>query len=87
MQDPAAPALRLPSATADELRAGVEAKDARAVREVVFRLDQGTLRVAEKGAQGWVIHGFIQQAINQYFGLRLCTTKLGAVRQRVQRSG
>ena len=69
MQDPAAPALRLPSATAGELRAGVEAKDARAVREVVFRLDQGTLRVAEKGAQGWVIHGWIQQAINQYFGL------------------
>src|SRR5438105_14409171 len=69
MHDPAAPELRLASASADELRAGVEAKEPRAVREVVYRLDQGTLRVAEKGAQGWVIHGFIQTAINLYFGL------------------
>ena len=69
MRDPAAAELRLPSASADELRAGIVAKDPAAVREVVFRLDQGTLRVAEKSAAGWTIHGFIQSAINLYFGL------------------
>ena len=78
MQDYAAEELRLPGATADALRAAVEEahsdrqaleRNARAVREVIFRLDQGTLRVAEKTASGWVIHGFIQQAINLFFGL------------------
>jgi 2,3,4,5-tetrahydropyridine-2,6-dicarboxylate N-succinyltransferase len=78
MQDPAAEGLRMPQASADSLRAAVEeaerdraslGRHANAVREVVHRLDQGTLRVAEKGAAGWVIHGWIQQAINLYFGL------------------
>src|SRR5207245_2215525 len=59
MQDPAATELRLPQASADALRAAVEEaqrdrasldRHANAVREVVYRLDQGTLRVAEKGA-------------------------------------
>jgi len=78
MQNPAAEELRLPGASADALRAAVgEAqkdggsleRHANAVREVIYRLDQGTLRVAEKGAEGWTIHGWIQEAINLYFGL------------------
>jgi len=44
-------------------------RQANAIREVVYRLDQGTLRVAEKGPRGWEIHGWIQQAINLFFGL------------------
>src|SRR2546422_4308165 len=78
MQDPAATELRLPQASADALRAagGGAQRDrapldrpANAGRGVVYRLDQGTLRVAEKGATGWAIHGWIQQAINLFFGL------------------
>jgi 2,3,4,5-tetrahydropyridine-2-carboxylate N-succinyltransferase len=78
MRDPASPELRLPSASAAELRAAVEAatadraqvqRHANAVREVIHRLDQGALRVAEKEPQGWTIHGWIQSAINLYFGL------------------
>jgi 2,3,4,5-tetrahydropyridine-2-carboxylate N-succinyltransferase len=78
MQNPAAAELRLPQASADALREAVgEAvrdgasltRHANAVREVIHRLDQGTLRVAEKGPQGWTIHGWIQQAINLFFGL------------------
>jgi len=36
----------------------------------------------------WEHQAYLTKALNgfyQYFGLRLCTTKLGAVRQRVQR--
>jgi 2,3,4,5-tetrahydropyridine-2-carboxylate N-succinyltransferase len=78
MQNPAAVELRLPQASNDALRAAVDeaqrdrasaARHANAVREVIYRLDQGTLRVAEKGAAGWVIHGWIQQAINLFFAL------------------
>ena len=78
MQNPAAEELRLPQASADALRAAVEEaqrdratqeRHASAVREVVYRLDQGTLRVAEKDSGGWKIHGWIQQAINLFFGL------------------
>jgi 2,3,4,5-tetrahydropyridine-2-carboxylate N-succinyltransferase len=69
--------MRLPNAGVEELRAAVEQAAAdkallsghhgQAVREVVHRLDQGALRVAEKGAQGWTINGWIQTAINLYF--------------------
>src|SRR6202158_5323924 len=78
MQNPAAEELRLPQASADALRAAVEEvqrdhgsleRHGNAVREVVYRLDQGTLRVAEKDTRGWTIHGWIQQAINLFFGL------------------
>jgi 2,3,4,5-tetrahydropyridine-2-carboxylate N-succinyltransferase len=78
MQNPAAEELRSPDAAPDALRAAVEEaqrdrgslqRHANAIREVVYRLDQGTLRVAEKGRQGWEIHGWIQQAINLFFGL------------------
>src|SRR5882762_3181162 len=78
MQNPAAEELRSPDASPDALRTAVEEaqrdrgslqRHANAIREVVYRLDQGTLRVAEKGRQGWEIHGWIQQAINLFFGL------------------
>jgi 2,3,4,5-tetrahydropyridine-2,6-dicarboxylate N-succinyltransferase len=69
MRDPAVPGLRAPAASTDELREGVAARDPQAVHEVIYRLDRGVLRVAEKTAQGWTIHGFIQQAINHYFSL------------------
>ena len=78
MQNPAAAELRLPEASPDALREAVGAavrdgsalaSHANAVREVIYRLDQGMLRVAEKGPQGWTIHGFIQQAINLFFQL------------------
>jgi 2,3,4,5-tetrahydropyridine-2-carboxylate N-succinyltransferase len=78
MRDPASPELRLPSASTDELRASIEAaladkrdlpRHGPAVREVIDRLDRGALRVAEKGAQGWIVHGWVQSAINLYFGV------------------
>ena len=73
--------MRLPDASAPELRAQVEAvlqdRDllqkghARAVREVVYRLDRGDLRVAERidGPERWIVHGWIQQSISLYFGI------------------
>jgi 2,3,4,5-tetrahydropyridine-2-carboxylate N-succinyltransferase len=78
MQNPAAEELRLPSATDAELRAEVEqaladrallqGRHGKAVREVVCRLDKGTLRVAEREAPGqWKVNGWIQSAINLYF--------------------
>jgi len=78
MHDHSAEELRLPYATSDELRSAVDAvqkdrsllaQNASAVREVIWRLDQGLLRVAEKGAAGWIIHGYVQQAINFYFAI------------------
>ncbi len=81
MQDPTNPELRLPEASVLELRAQVEAilqdrallqkGHARAVREVVYRLDQGELRVAERtsGPERWIVHGWIQQSISLYFAL------------------
>ncbi|MFL5312816.1 MAG: 2,3,4,5-tetrahydropyridine-2,6-dicarboxylate N-succinyltransferase [Myxococcales bacterium] len=81
MQDPTRPEMRLPEASVPELRAQVEAilqdrgllqkGQARAVHEVVYRLDQGELRVAERtsGPERWMVHGWIQQSISLYFGL------------------
>ena len=81
MQDPANPELRQPDASVAELRAQVEAiaeerallqkGHARAVREVVFRLDQGELRVAERtdGPDRWLVHAWIQQSISFYFAI------------------
>jgi len=71
VNDPTDPALRLPDATGDELRALVEQGSAPAVRETVYRLDQGALRVAERVQtdERWLVHGWIQKAINLYFGL------------------
>ena len=74
MHDPAAEELRLPGSEDSELQKAVQealsdrallaGRHGQAVREVIFRLDRGALRVAEKGASGWMIHGWIQQAIN-----------------------
>jgi len=81
MQDPRNPELRLPGASVAELRAQVEAVqqdrgllqkgNARAVREVVYRLDQGELRVAERsdGPERWTVHAWIQQGISLYFSI------------------
>ena len=69
MKDPSAPELRLEGESVANLQALVGKGDARAVREVVYRLDQGTLRVAEKSESGWIVHGWIQQAVNLYFPL------------------
>jgi len=83
MHDPTRPDLRTPDASVADLRALVEeaARDpallkrgdahAGAVREVIYRLDRGVLRVAERveGPQRWQINGWLQQAINLYFGL------------------
>ncbi len=87
MHDPTNVDSRLPDAEAPALRALVEAavadrarlspadsQHARAVREVVYRLDQGALRVAERNADAdaaerWTVNGWVQHAINLYFGL------------------
>src|SRR6266850_1026644 len=79
MHDHSAEELRAPYATIDELKAAVQeatadrsrlADKASAVREVVWRLDQGALRVAERAPDGaperWTVHWWIQQAINLF---------------------
>jgi 2,3,4,5-tetrahydropyridine-2,6-dicarboxylate N-succinyltransferase len=42
---------------------------AAAVRQVVDLLDQGQLRVAEKGPAGWKVNAWVKEAILLYFGL------------------
>ena len=79
MQDPTTPELRKPKAPLEELQRSVSAaladrallkgEHARAVREVIWRLDQGELRVASKEPGGWVVHAWVQQAITLYFAL------------------
>ncbi|MFL5416521.1 MAG: 2,3,4,5-tetrahydropyridine-2,6-dicarboxylate N-succinyltransferase [Myxococcales bacterium] len=83
MHDPTRADLRTPDASVADLRALVEeaGRDpallkrgdahAAAVREVIYRLDRGVLRVAERveAPQRWQINGWLQQAINLYFGL------------------
>jgi 2,3,4,5-tetrahydropyridine-2-carboxylate N-succinyltransferase len=92
MIDPADPQQRLEGASDAELQQRVLAAvqergllgdlrgpHARAVREVVYRLDQGLLRVAERSADPaaagpgdegrWLVHGWIQQAVNLFFPL------------------
>ena len=79
MQDPTAPELRKPQAPVEELQRSVSATladrallkgdHARAVREIIWRLDQGELRVASKEASGWVVQAWVQQAITLYFAL------------------
>lgn len=53
-----------------ELEAGVAAGNERAVRTVLERLDDGTLRVAEKVDGEWIVHAWIKSAILAYFGLQ-----------------
>ena len=83
MHDPSEESQRLPQASDAELRALVQealqdrallaARPGQAVREVIHRLDQGALRIAERSPaaapERWLVHGWLQQAINLYFGL------------------
>ena len=39
----------------------------RAILEVIFRLDQGELRVAEKQKGHWVVHEWIKKAVLLFF--------------------
>jgi 2,3,4,5-tetrahydropyridine-2-carboxylate N-succinyltransferase len=45
-----------------------------AVSEVVDRLDQGTLRVAEKTETGWIVNEWIKKAVILYFPMRQMET-------------
>ncbi|MCB9663838.1 MAG: 2,3,4,5-tetrahydropyridine-2,6-dicarboxylate N-succinyltransferase [Alphaproteobacteria bacterium] len=57
----------------DELRQRIEASwaggepDVEAVQAVLEALDTGRLRVAEPEGDGWVVHGWVKQAILLYF--------------------
>ena len=42
---------------------------AEAVREVLALLDQGKVRVAEKGPQGWSVNAWVKEAILLYFAV------------------
>ena len=46
-----------------------ETKHADAVREAISLLDKGAVRVAERGSEGWVTHGWLKQAVLLYFSL------------------
>jgi len=48
----------------------VAAQGAATVAEVIALLDEGELRVAEKGADGWVVNEWAKKAILLYFRLR-----------------
>jgi 2,3,4,5-tetrahydropyridine-2-carboxylate N-succinyltransferase len=49
-----------------------------AVREVISRLDNGRLRVAEKTPEGWVVHGWVKKAILLFFSVaEMDTIELG----------
>src|SRR5206468_7657299 len=45
-----------------------------AVEGAIAALDAGDLRVAEPLGDGWVTHGWLQQAIALYFRLRVSAT-------------
>ena len=45
-----------------------------AVEAVIAGLDRGELRLAEKGADDWVVHAWVKQAILLYFRLRQMET-------------
>lgn len=46
---------------------GVRGKKGRVIDEVIAALDDGSLRVAEPGADGWITHAWIKRAILLYF--------------------
>ena len=50
--------------------------DREAVEETIAKLDNGTLRVAEKVNGEWIVHGWMKQAILLYF--RISEMKLGS---------
>ncbi|HVA33906.1 MAG TPA: 2,3,4,5-tetrahydropyridine-2,6-dicarboxylate N-succinyltransferase [Candidatus Baltobacteraceae bacterium] len=69
--------------TSEELRERIEAlargegnvrgRDGRAVDAVIEALDEGELRVAQPGADGWTTNAWIKQAILLYFARREAT--------------
>jgi len=74
---PADAVARWRDAVADgyEGRRPVDDPDVRgAVEATLAELDAGCLRVASKEAEGWVTHGWIQQAISLYFRQRVSAT-------------
>jgi 2,3,4,5-tetrahydropyridine-2-carboxylate N-succinyltransferase len=58
--------------------AGAQPLDAPAVRGAVegamAALDSGDLRIAEPEGDGWITHGWLQQAISLYFRIRVSAT-------------
>ena len=65
-------------ATITDAYAGTQPLDAPAVRGAVegamAALDAGDLRIAEPEGDGWVTHGWLQQAISLYFRMRVSAT-------------
>src|SRR5690606_3310276 len=54
-----------------------EARDA--VEETIDALDRGTVRVAERGEDGWTVNAWVKEAILLYFRLReMETVEVGA---------
>ncbi len=53
----------------DTLSPGTAGPARRAVEEVLAALDAGALRVAEPGAQGWVVHEWLKKAVLLSFRL------------------
>ncbi len=43
---------------------------ANAIRDVIEEVDKGRLRVAEPGANGWVVNEWVKQAILMYFSIQ-----------------
>jgi len=59
---------RVSAAFADRERLK-EPETTAAVRRAIEMLDQGQLRVAEKGPRGWVVNAWVKEAILLYFAL------------------
>lgn len=51
-----------------------QSETAEAVREVVARLDKGTLRVAEPKGPGWIVNEWIKKAVIMYFPIQQMET-------------
>jgi len=66
--------------SSEELRGRIDAAyetgrmDAEAVEETIRRLDQGLVRSAEPGPDGWVVNEWLKKAILLYFRLRATET-------------
>ncbi len=63
-------ASRIEAAFADRsLLRGEDRSYVDAVIDTIAQLDRGEIRVAEKTADGWVVHQWVKQAILMYFGV------------------
>ncbi len=68
-------ALRIVIEKAWDERAFLEEKETQdAIREVVDRLDKGTLRVAEPNGTDWIVNEWIKKAVILYFPLQKMET-------------